>query len=53
MNVRELRAELFDIDDQEREILVEDTDGWKYDFFIVDEDGHLSISPLTDTRRDD
>lgn len=51
MNVRELRQELFAIEDQERKIFVQDTNGWYYDLYISD-DGLLAISPLEDTKQD-
>ena len=50
MTIQELRDELAGYGDN-REILVEDLDGWKYDFMIADADGELSIAPLVDTKR--
>lgn len=40
---------------QEAEVLVEDVDGWMYDFYISDEtsDGSkISLAPLRDTKRE-
>lgn len=48
MKVADLIDELLLLDG-EREITVENTDGWRYDFQISD-DEYLTISPLQDTR---
>ncbi len=48
MTVAELMDQLA-LEDPEREITMEDIDGWRYDFQIAD-DEHLTISPLMDTK---
>lgn len=51
MTVREFMDQLA-LEDPDREITVQDTNGWRYDFYLSDE-GHLSIAPLSDTRYPD